>query len=621
MVGKKECPVLRPSRKEFSIPFADYVSTYFRNNPDVPIIKVIPPEGYKPRSTEYPAGLRIEVPIEQNVLNHTNRAGFYDCVLLAKPSLTVEEFRKVAKERGEPESSDNADELHERKFWKALGSNPPLYGADTPQSLFDEKLEFGWNLRKLGCLLQQYGVQDIPGVTTPMTYFGMWRSFFSWHVEDVDLLSINYLHYGASKVWYAVPPGEPRRKFERMAQGLFPDAARQCPNFLRHKTIMLTTTLLRDNDIPFVKVKHNPGEFIVLNAGAYHAGFNQGFNCAEAVNFATEEWIPLGKRATRCCCKAMGKDAVRVDMSLFPGGQDSSSEDDNSTADGCDDMEVVESDVGSSSPPKMKRGGRKDAVHPKSRPAPVVEKRGPGRPRKSPLPDSPSKGNLKVKVAPLKVKAAARPASKTGRRAGDQAVSSSDEAGSQRGNKQANRQRQQLAGAGRKQQGQGLVEGNTTPINPKKRKGGQNAEPDASRAVKKMRKAPVATAKRKPRTNVQALSHPSSLPGASGPVPAEDVQHGGEPFLIVGRNDDTGVRFFYLVQMLKQPAQAAGEVRVRWLEQLADGLYHPSTKEWDESAGALSKVRTQKLRAKKDNHLCYKLLTLRSKIEAVELEN
>lgn len=67
MVGK-ECPVLRPSRKEFSVPFADFVSSYFRENPDVPIIKVIPPEGYKPRSTEYPTtGLRIETPIEQNV--------------------------------------------------------------------------------------------------------------------------------------------------------------------------------------------------------------------------------------------------------------------------------------------------------------------------------------------------------------------------------------------------------------------------------------------------------------------------------------------------------------------------------------------------------------------------
>ena len=80
-------------------------------------------------------------------------------------------------------------------------------------------------------------------------------------------------------------------------------------------------------------------------------------------------------------------------------------------------------------------------------------------------------------------------------------------------------------------------------------------------------------------------------------------------------------RFFYLVQMLQQAAKAAGEVRVRWLEQQADGLYHPSSKEWDEPFGALSKVRTQKCSAKKGGHLCYKLLTLRSKIEAVELED
>lgn len=51
--------------------------------------------------------------------------------------------------------------------------NPPLYGADNPTSLFDDHLEYGWNLKKLEDLLSKYNVAPIPGVTTPMVYFGM----------------------------------------------------------------------------------------------------------------------------------------------------------------------------------------------------------------------------------------------------------------------------------------------------------------------------------------------------------------------------------------------------------------------------------------------------------------
>lgn len=67
-----------------------------------------------------------------------------------------------------------------------------------------------------------------------------------------------------------------------------------------------------------MQAKQEPGEFIVLNAGAYHSGFNLGFNCAEAVNFATEAWLPLGAAATQCTCRAL-RDSVRISMDVFDG--------------------------------------------------------------------------------------------------------------------------------------------------------------------------------------------------------------------------------------------------------------------------------------------------------------
>lgn len=74
----------------------------------------------------------------------------------------------------------------ERAFWRQTlfntPSSQPLYGADSPGTLFDEDVQ-EWNVSKLPSILHVLG-RTYPGVTEPFLYFGTWRSMFAWHIED-----------------------------------------------------------------------------------------------------------------------------------------------------------------------------------------------------------------------------------------------------------------------------------------------------------------------------------------------------------------------------------------------------------------------------------------------------
>ncbi|ODN80679.1 hypothetical protein L202_02853 [Cryptococcus amylolentus CBS 6039] len=198
----------------------------------------------------------------------------------------------------------------ERRLWKNLGlGEPSWYGADTEGTLFADK-DTPWNVAHLPNLLNRWDLRHLPGVNTPYLYFGMWGASFAWHVEDMDLFSINYIHFGAPKFWYAIPQQQAER-FERVLQAYFPEESRACDQFLRHKSFAVSPYRLAKEGLHVNMLQHNQGEFVITYPRGYHAGFNMGFNCAESVNFALESWVELGRRAKACQCVNY---SVRIDV-------------------------------------------------------------------------------------------------------------------------------------------------------------------------------------------------------------------------------------------------------------------------------------------------------------------
>lgn len=205
---------------------------------------------------------------------------------------------------------ERCEEL-ERAYWKTLTYAPPLYGADLMGTLFDESTE-EWNLNKLPNLLDVLGTK-VPGVNTAYLYLGMWKATFAWHLEDVDLYSINYLHFGAPKQWYSISQADARR-FEAAMKNIWPTDAKACDQFLRHKGFLISPQHLKSHyNITVNKVVSYPGEFVVTYPYGYHSGYNLGYNCAEAVNFALDSWLEIGKIAKKCEC-AQAQDSVWVNV-------------------------------------------------------------------------------------------------------------------------------------------------------------------------------------------------------------------------------------------------------------------------------------------------------------------
>lgn len=76
-------------------------------------------------------------------------------------------------------------------------------------------------------------------------------------------------------------------------------------------------SILTSEGIPVYRCVQNPKEFVLILPGAYHAEFDSGFNCYEAVNFSPFDWLPHGQNAVELYREQDRKTSISHDKLLL----------------------------------------------------------------------------------------------------------------------------------------------------------------------------------------------------------------------------------------------------------------------------------------------------------------
>uniref|UniRef100_A0A4W3I5Q2 [histone H3]-trimethyl-L-lysine(4) demethylase n=1 Tax=Callorhinchus milii TaxID=7868 RepID=A0A4W3I5Q2_CALMI len=213
-------------------------------------------------------------------------------------------------------------ELVEKEFWRLVSTIEEdvtvEYGADIASKEFgsgfpikngklklrpDEQMYFdsGWNLNNMPVLepsVLTHVSADICGMKLPWLYVGMCFSSFCWHIEDHWSYSINYLHWGEPKTWYGAP-AYVAEQLESVMKRLAPELFETQPDLLHQLVTIMNPNTLMAHGVPVYRTNQCAGEFVITFPRAYHSGFNQGFNFAEAVNFCTLDWLPMGRQCVQ----------------------------------------------------------------------------------------------------------------------------------------------------------------------------------------------------------------------------------------------------------------------------------------------------------------------------------
>lgn len=125
-------------------------------------------------------------------------------------------------------------------------------------------------------------MEAIAGGNSPYVYIGAKYSGTGWHDDDALLWSCNYVSFGW-KLWLIVAEHH-RAKFEAFVRRHW--KANRCAQFVRHLSLFIGPSRLREEGIDFVVRCAGPGDMVIIRPGQYHAVVNFSSCFATAINFS-----------------------------------------------------------------------------------------------------------------------------------------------------------------------------------------------------------------------------------------------------------------------------------------------------------------------------------------------
>ncbi|CAD8120268.1 unnamed protein product [Paramecium sonneborni] len=314
----KEVPTLHVTQEFFKDPFKTIDDLYRKGYEKFGIVKLLLPNELKVPEKKFfnelemkLKGKRVETRVQ--TLNSQQAGEIFGS---NTTGFTLQEYIRYAnkfecshKLQGQREVS-NQIRQNEIEFWSIVDF-PHRYDeveVEYAADLLATKYATGFQEGQLGNLssinkncnsifqvLQQKN--EMSGISVPWLYLGMKYANFCWHKEDLNLNSLNYMHAGAPKTWYAIPPNH-SEKFLQYFNKKYENQRIQNPRLLYDLVCQISPVELNQQQIQILRTEQHPGELIITLGATYHAGFSHGFNCSEAVNVAPTQWLDEFDRAS-----------------------------------------------------------------------------------------------------------------------------------------------------------------------------------------------------------------------------------------------------------------------------------------------------------------------------------